>query len=186
LYGDRADEVLQLYPAASDAQALQSATDLASDRFMGYSTWKWCELHRATSGRPVYRYFYAHPRPPMRPEMAGAVAGLAGGIVTGPEASALRQPPPRGAVHSADIEYAMGNLHTNMVYDWTPDDDKVSALLQAYYVNFVNTGDPNGPDLPPWPATTGDSRVQVMRLDVDARAESEQQRERYLFMDQHA
>ncbi len=44
-YGERAEEALRLYPAATEEQALQSATDLASDLFTGYSTWKWCDLH---------------------------------------------------------------------------------------------------------------------------------------------
>jgi para-nitrobenzyl esterase len=181
-YGELADEVLRLYPAASDDEAYQAAADLASDRWMGYSTWKWCEVHRATSGQPVFRYFYAHPRPPMRPAMAGAVAGLAGGVVTGPEAEALRRPPARGAVHSADIEYAMGTLDTNEVYAWSADDAAVSELMQAYYVNFVRSGDPNGPGLPAWPPAAGDS-VPVMRLAVAARAEPEAGRARYLLHD---
>ncbi len=105
-YGEDADEARRLYPASTDEEAVQSATDLAGDCFIGYSTWKWSDLHGRTGGRPVYRYLYAHPRPPMTPEMGDAVAGLAGGVVTGPEAQAQRLPAPRGAVHSADIEYA--------------------------------------------------------------------------------
>jgi para-nitrobenzyl esterase len=184
LYGDHADEALKLYPASTDEQAVQSATDLAGDRFIAYSTWKWSDLHGKTGDKPVYRYFYAHPRPAMNPEMGDAVAGLAGGVVTGAEAEAIRVPPPRGAVHSADIEYAMGNLATNEVYAWTPDDFQVSEILQGYYANFVKTGDPNGEGLPPWPAANRGDTIQVMRLDVDSRAEPERDRDRYLFLDQ--
>ena len=57
----------------------------------------------------------------MRPEMGDAVGGLAGGVLTGPEAEAQRMPPARGAVHAADIEYFMGNLATNTVYAWTEE-----------------------------------------------------------------
>ncbi len=112
-----ADEVLRLYPASTDEEVIGAATDLAGDRFLGYVTWKWADLHGQTSGCPVYRYFYSHPRPPMVPEMGDAVAGLAGGIVRDPNAKPA--PAPRGAVHSADIEYAMGNLATNRVFAWT-------------------------------------------------------------------
>jgi para-nitrobenzyl esterase len=183
-YGDRAEEALRLYSAATVEEVKQAATDLASDNFIGYSTWKWADLHGSTGGQPVYRYLYAHPRPPMRPEMGDAVGGLAGGVLTGPEAEAQRMPPARGAVHSADIEYFMGNLATNTVYAWTEEDYQLSELMQAYYANFVKTGDPNGPSLPAWPPSNAGDTVQVMRLDVESYAEPEQHRERYLFLDQ--
>jgi para-nitrobenzyl esterase len=183
-YGDRAEEVLKLYPAASVEEVKAAATDLASDNFIGYSTWKWADLHGRTGGQPVYRYLYAHPRPPMRPEMGDAVGGLAGGVLTGPEAEAQRIPPARGAVHSADIEYFMGNLATNTVYAWTEEDEQVSELLQTYYANFVKMGDPNGPNLPAWPPSNAGDTAQVMRLDVESYAEPEQHRERYLLLDQ--
>ncbi len=181
-YGAQANELLHLYPATTDEQAFQSATDLAGDSFTGYSTWKWFQLHSQTGAAPVYRYLYSHPRPPMTPEMGDAMAGIAGGVIQEPKEAAQRPPPPRGAVHAAEIEYAMGNLGTNTVFAWTPDDYRLSELMQAYYANFVKTSDPNGPGLPLWPPAHGDT-VQVMRLDVDARVEPEQHRERYLFLD---
>jgi len=187
LYGDHADEVLRLYPASDEEEALQSATDLAGDTFIAYSTWKWCDLHSKTGGKPVYRYLYAHPRPPMNPEMGDVAPGLAGGVVDASDASneaAIVLPPARGAVHSAEIEYVMGNLATNKVYAWTPDDYRVSEIMQTYFASFIKTGDPHGPGLPAWPAANRGSSVQVMRLDVDSHAEPERHRARYLFLDQ--
>lgn len=181
LYGQRAAEALALYPASTAEQALQSATDLAGDRFTAYSTWKWSELHGTSSGRPVYRYLYAHPRPPMRPELGNVVAGLAGGVSTEPAAQPL--PPARGAVHSAEIEYAMGNLESNTFYAWTPEDYAISELMKSCYANFVAAGDPNGPGVPHWPPANGGTPVSVMRFDVDTRVEPEAYRERYLFLD---
>ena len=65
---------------------------------------------------------------------------------------------PGGAVHSAEIEYALGNLATNLVYAWTPDDYKVSGIMEGYFANFVKTGNPNGPGLPPGPRPTRANR----------------------------
>ena len=173
LYGARAEEALKLYPAKTRDEVIEVATALAGDRFIGYSTWKWFDLHTKTGGRPVYRYFYAHPRPPMTPEMGDARPGLAGGVVRGQNAGAVATAPARGAVHSAEIEYALGNLSTNKVYAWTPDDYKVSELLQGYFANFVEKGDPNGRGLPRWPAVTRGGPVRLMRLAVESRVEEE-------------
>lgn len=85
LYGEQADEVLRLYPGETPEQVEQSATDLAGDRFLVYSTWKWADEHRKANC-PVYRYYYAHPRPPMVAEMDNVVAGLAGGVIRDPDA----------------------------------------------------------------------------------------------------
>jgi para-nitrobenzyl esterase len=184
LYGDHAREVLELYPGATPEQAEQSATELAGDRFLVHSTWKWADEHCRT-GNPVYRYYYAHPRPPMVPEMAGAVAGLAGGVIRDAEAAeeAIVMPPAKGAVHSADIEYAMGNLDTNLVYAWTAEDEQVSELMQGYYANFVKTGDPNGPGLPAWPRADEGSEVSYMVWDVEPEVRVDRHRQRYAFHD---
>jgi para-nitrobenzyl esterase len=181
LYGAKAKEVLDAYAASKDEDIVQVATDLASDRFIAYSTWKWIEECARTGGKPVYRYFYSRPRPKMTPEMGNATAGLAGGVTRGTGTGAP-PPPPKGAVHSAEIEYAMGNLATNKVYAWTPEDYQVSRTMQSYFLNFVKTGDPNGAGLPKWPAFHADGG-QFLRIDVATKAESEVHRPRYVVLD---
>ena len=181
LYGDKADEVFKLYPASTESEVMDAAQDLAGDRFISYSTWKWIDLATRTGGKRTYYYNYARPRPAMRPEMGSASAGLAGGVVRGSQAPANPRPPSRGAVHSAEIEYAMGNLDSNKVYAWTPDDYKVSKVMQEYFANFIKTGNPNGPGLPAWPTFDTGNR---MTIDVNTRAEREKVRARYEFLDQ--
>lgn len=185
LYGDKAQEVLKLYPASTEEEVMQAATDLAGDRFIGYSTWKWVDVHSKNSNKPTYRYYYTRPRPAMTAEMGDAAPGLAGGVVKGSDANAIKMPPARGAVHSAEIEYAMGNLPYNKVYAWTPVDYKVSETMQAYFANFIKTGNPNGSGLPQWPAIKG-NEVQVMQIDVTSQAKPDQTRARYQFLEQTA
>jgi para-nitrobenzyl esterase len=164
LYEDRADEVLNLYKATTPEEVKQAATDLVTNRFIAYSTWKWIDRAAATGGKPVYRYLYAHPRPP--------VVGATGSQVE-----------TAGAGHSWEIEYALGNLHSNTVYAWTADDDKVSATMEAYFANFIKTGNPNGRGLPNWePMKTAGSEIMV--IDVHTHAEKEPHPERYRWMDQ--
>ena len=181
VFNNQAGEILKVYNPLSNMEVEQVATDLAGDRFIGFSTWKWSDLHAKTGGSPVYRYYYARPRPAMRAEMGNAVAGLAGGVVK--DASAKKAPSARGAVHSAEIEYALGNLPSNRVYDWQPEDYKVSGIMQAYFENFIKTGNPNGPGLPIWTKVKSGQAAPVMHIDVNTREETEQGRERYLLLD---
>ena len=165
-FGADADDALKAYPAGSADEALQSAKDLSGDQFIAYSTWKWIEMQDQTVGKPVFRYFFTRARPP-KP----------GTMVNGVPASQF------GATHSSEIEYALGDLDFNKVYDWQPEDHKVSEMMQDYWVNFVKNGDPNGTGLPKWPPSNQADQYQVMRLDVDAHAAPDQHRERYLFLD---
>lgn len=181
LYGANADRVLEQYKPNSDADVLSVATDLAGDRFISYSTWKWADEHAKTN-QPVYRYLYGKPRPQMVAAMGDAQAGLAGGVVR--DSKAPKMPPARGAVHSAEIEYAMGNLATNKVYDWSKDDYQVSKVMQEYFVNFVKTKNPNGKGLPQWPVMGTKDPVNVMHINVQSGAEIDKHSTRYRLMDE--
>lgn len=189
LYGENADRILELYPGRNVEEVLQSATDLAGDRFIAFSTWKWAYLHNQTSTSPVYRYYYTHPRPQMRPEYANSVAGFAGGVQE-PDESAEEEtreeqlPEPNGAVHSAEIEYLMGNLPSNRVYDWTETDYKVSDIFQNYAANFVHSKSPNGYGVPYWPALTNTNEVKIMSIGSDTFVMEDIFRDRYLFLEQ--
>lgn len=176
IFGARVTDALAAYPASTPQELARSATDLASDQFIAYGTWKWLDEHSRT-GQPVYRYYFSRPRPPLsHPESVPAGAGSA--APADPWAAF-----PSGAPHSTEIEYALGNLSRNTVYAWTADDQKVSATMMGYFVNFVKTGNPNGRGLPTWPQGKPDAsgKVTRMRIDVDTRAELEP-RDRYLFL----
>ncbi|WP_255637015.1 carboxylesterase family protein [Dyadobacter sp. NIV53] len=184
LYGENAGKILKQYAVSSDADVEKVATDLAGDRFIGFGTWKWADIQSKTGGgKPVYRYFYAHPRPAMTPEMGNAAPGLAGGITKSKDAAPVKAPLPQGAVHSAEIEYAMGNLSLNKVYAWTPEDHKVSEIMQNYFANFVKTHNPNGTGLPEWKPISKDQNAQYMHIAVKTSLETEKNRGRYLLMD---
>ncbi|RZM27341.1 MAG: carboxylesterase family protein [Pedobacter sp.] len=163
-YGDKSTEVLKLYPAEKDEDVKQVATDLASDRYLGYSTWKWLDLHGKTNGFPVYRYMYSQVLPALK----------------GQEQNYTK---PIGAPHSADIAYAMGNLKLDSVYAYTPGDFKTSETMQSYLINFVKTTNPNGPGLPLWSGFQS-SIPQVMYLDEHSKQQGEKNLKRYTLLDQ--
>ena len=177
------DELFRLYGITTDKDVLeQPGVNLASDIFLDYSTWKWGNMHKLTSGQPVYRYRYCHPRPAMA--IKGKVAALAGGVIDAKEGEAPA-PQDKGAVHSADIEYAMGTLPTNRVYDWQPADYMISDIFSQYYINFVKTGNPNGLGLHEWPSTNGKAIAPVLQIDENTVVKTDAQMEkRYEFIDQ--
>lgn len=161
-YKDRANDILAAYPAATDADVAQAATNLASDRFIAYATWKFIDMQNKTGHKLVYRYFFNK----RRPIMANAPAGT------------VDHSP--GAAHASEIEYALGNLPTNKVYAWTPDDFKTSETIQNYFVNFVKTGNPNGAGLPVWETVKAG---KFMVINQDSQQQPITDAKRYAVMD---
>ncbi|PRY89767.1 carboxylesterase/lipase family protein [Mongoliibacter ruber] len=178
-YPEDHEEVLKLYPHATADEVAQSATDLASDRFISYSTWKWFDLHRKNSAQPVYRYLFGKLRPPLVDK--SLTSGFAGGTVRAENP----EPAPKaiGAPHAMEIEYAMGNLHLVKDYEWTAEDYKVSNTMFGYFTNFVKTGNPNGENLPEWPKATDASNPEIINIDVDTKSEKAEKDARFKFHD---
>ena len=172
-FGDMTDEIFEAYGLLTDDDLFsQKGLNLASDLFTGYPTWKWCDYHSRTDNA-VYRYKYMHPRPKPSDKMGDQVAGLAGGVRPKTEADrkdeAQKRKLPQEATHSSDIEYAMGNLKTNVFYEWTEEDYAISRIFLSYYANFCKTGNPNGEGLPVWTAMNGQDIAPVMQIDVETK-----------------
>lgn len=166
-FGDRAADLLKVYPASNDAEALESAAALAGDLFIGYSTWKWIEVHRATGNAPVYRYSFDR-KIPVPPDLT----------INGKPATA----DDIGARHAGEIEYVFGQLDSVPKVTWTDADRRLSDQMMTYWSNFAKTGDPNGSGLPQWPAYDS-SAPSVLHLDVEVAAKPDTHRPRYLFLD---
>ncbi len=171
------EEALKVYPHGNAKEVEWAATNLASDRFISYSTWKWFDAHRKNSSQPVYRYLYSKLRPPLVDKTL--TSGFAGGTQQG----GMPMPEPIGAPHACEIEYCMGNLSLVKDYAWTADDYKVSETMMNYFANFIKTGNPNGDKLPEWPAAQpNDNTPPVMILNTESKAVKYDDA-RYLFQD---
>lgn len=132
LGGPWAARILAMYPGHTRTEVERSGTALAGDLFIAHSTWRWMDLQRQTGRAAVYYYYFDKPRPARRHP--------------GPHDSMAT-----GAVHSGEIEYALGNLDSNPVYAWTSADHAVSRVMEGYFARFIRTGNPNGGELPYWP-----------------------------------
>ena len=69
-----------------------------------------------------------------------------------------------GSYHTSELPYVFDTLHT-LPRPWTDTDRKVAATMQAYFVNFIKTSDPNGGGLPRWQLFDS-GRNDVMALGV--------------------
>lgn len=129
-FKDKSDAALKVYPASTDAEAFESAGDLASDSFIVFGTWKWLDAQTKT-GKPVYRFQFDRKVP-----IPDAMKGT--GLKT------------LGAAHASELEYVFDRLDAKKA-DWQPEDQKVADTMNKYWGNFMRMGDPNGVGLAKWP-----------------------------------
>ena len=162
-FGDQADAMLKAYPASNDAEALESAAALASDSFIGYSTWKWLEMHAKTTDAPVYRFSFDRKIPVPPDHKVNGVPATSADI---------------GARHAGEIEYVFGTLTQSLPNTpWQDADRKLSDAITTYWSNFARTGNPNGSGLPEWPRY--DQTLHVQHLDTKIHAAPDALRSRY-------
>ena len=135
-FGELAEEFLTLYPAETDDEAARASNAAVRDNAR-VSTYLWATDWSRHAKRPVHTYFWTHRSP------------INGGD-------------PRRASHGSEIDYVFGNLDP-AVADWTEQDHAVARRMTRYWVNFAETGDPDGTGLPHWPAFTPDA-ASVMEL----------------------
>jgi para-nitrobenzyl esterase len=186
LFGERANEALEHYPGNDADQVARSNLALATDLFVGHSVRRWMNLHRMTSGTPLYFYRYTHPHP---------------APVPGSTEQAGTQPRAAGAAHGVEVEYVLGNLDRETRYAWTQDDHKVAQTFSGYIERFVKTGDPNRLNegdmthsipgneasartaLPHWPAVrSGAKRIAQQSIGVQTATEWVDDAARHAFM----
>ena len=162
LFGAHADAALRRYPGGSPALDKASARALGGDLTIIHSTWSWIDAQKRYGRAPIFRFRFN--RCPLTPE------GWFG----------ERSSRDAGAFHAGEILYVFDNLD---VFSWPIDeaDRALAKTASSYWLNFIKTGDPNGPGLPAWPSFR-DAAAPVMALDAPAAAGPEQDRERHLFL----
>ena len=143
---------LQLYPATSDAQAQQSQVSLAGDLVITSQTWKMANLQMTTGKSPVYSYYFSQTSP--------------------------YNPVP---IHVSEVPYVFQNLVANGHGAVNASDLALADAMSSYWVNFAKTSNPNGGNLPNWPAYTGAGGL-VMGLGTAIAATPETGTARFQFL----
>jgi para-nitrobenzyl esterase len=139
-FGPLPSALIDAYPHANDAQAVQARVDFERDLRFAWDDWAWARL-QAHAGAPAYVYRFEH-RPPFP---AGSVRA------------------DWGASHFAELWYVFDHLDQES-WAWTPADRRLADAMAGYWVNFARRGDPNGPGRPAWPRFDAKDGL-VLRLD---------------------
>jgi len=155
-YPEHVAEVLQVYPANNDAQAVRSAIDYDSDTFIAFGTWRWVDAQTKTGDAPVYRYHFELPAPPSKFH------------------------PGWRTFHSDDIEYVFGTLDTRPEAEWRPEDRELSNQMMDYWTNFARRGNPNAAGLPEWPCF--DRTHEILHLANPIAAGQDTTEDKYQFL----
>ncbi|HEY6922584.1 MAG TPA: carboxylesterase family protein, partial [Steroidobacteraceae bacterium] len=116
----------------------------ARERGLG-ALYAWGRERLSLGKQPVYVYMFAHVEP-------------------GPDSGRY------AAFHSSELPYAFRTFEKSPERDFTAADRALARVVSAYWVNFVKTGDPNGPAVPSWPRLLA-ADPQIMRLDVNSTAQ---------------
>ena len=156
-YGAKADAILATYPHATDAQAADSARELANETGFLWNTFTWARLQAEHGEAPAYAYWFHRPN----------------------------ERNPRGSGHGSEVALVFDNEDTRPGRTpWTGEDRALSKQLQSYWVNFAKTGDPNGVGLPNWPAFVP-GKPTVLKLGEETRPIAVPAAERLKLLDEY-
>jgi para-nitrobenzyl esterase len=130
---EQLEAVLALYPAKTDAEA-REMWKLVGNEIRLADTYYWAKRRAKTAKTPAYTYIFTQAQP-MEPE--------------------------RGAYHGSDMFYEFNDV-ADPAKNWRDEDRQVAEQVSAYWVNFVKTGNPNGPNLPEWKAFDPNDRSTMI------------------------
>jgi para-nitrobenzyl esterase len=128
-FGQRADEYLSLYPAATDAEAIAQAHVSDRDAGSALGMHEWARLQAVYGKQPVYTFEFARAHT----------------YAPGVTFSDL-DPVTAGAYHTSEVPFLIGTLDSfnrfRMTRAWTLADRELSARMTESLVAFARTGNP--------------------------------------------
>jgi para-nitrobenzyl esterase len=124
-YGEKATQLLTVYPATNDAIAAKSQKELSRDQTFAIQEFVWSATQLKYGKSPVYIYNFNRQLP---------------GYTAATE---------YGAFHTAEVAFAYDNLKF-VERPFTAVDHQLATRMSTYWANFIKSGNPNGKNLPTW------------------------------------
>jgi len=131
------NEFKALYPLDSEEER-EIALKTAGQEQGRLNAWLWLDYRSKTATTDGYAYYFDRAIPwPEHPEF--------------------------GAFHTAEVPYVFNNMNKITSHTMEKMDTLIADKISSYWVNFIKTGDPNGPGLEKW-VPYREGKHEVMRI----------------------
>jgi len=165
LYANHSKRIAEFYTKTSSGP-IQTGLAISGDAAFGYPTWKWgyAQVRSGRSQTFIYCFDWA---PKLTPGLFG-------------ERFDVRH---AGSFHGAEVPYVFGTLRHMAGWKIRPEDLRVSEQMTRYWANFIRSGNPNGAQLPNWPAYALSAEPKRMRLGLIPAAATDPDFAKFLAID---
>lgn len=155
MYGDRAQQFLALYPAASDADATRMSRIYSRQAMIEKGTRALALAQQATGKAPFYMFLFSHVQP-FNPAVQ-------------------LKDNPQGAYHTSDVPYWFQTQDALNMFrptrNWQAYDRALSTRMMDSLLAFARSGNPATPATP-WPQWRPDS-AQYLEFGAEVTVQSE-------------